>query len=110
MDSISAITRPARPLLAALLLPPAIAGAQSLRNSAFNVQYSDEGIISLRRTNDAADTEYIASGGSLGRGVARYRPSPPAQWRDISQLTLAGEPTANSIQHRVSELLKTLAA
>ncbi|HKD29367.1 MAG TPA: DUF5695 domain-containing protein [Xanthobacteraceae bacterium] len=110
MGFIFAIIRPARPLLAALLLLPAIAGAQSLRNSAFNVQYSDEGIISLRRTNDVADTEYIASGGSLGRVVARYRTSPQAEWRDISQLTLAGEPTANRIQYRVGELLKTLAA
>src|SRR6185437_13608333 len=96
--------------LAALLLLPAVVPAQSLRNGAFTVQYTDEGIVSLRRTNDVADTEYIAPGGSLGRVVARYRTSPQGEWRDISQLTLSGQPTANRIQYRVGELLKTLAA
>src|SRR5215471_6348329 len=110
MGFIFAIIRPARPLLTALLLLPAIVGAQSLRNSAFNVQYSDEGIISLRRTNDVADTEYIASGGSLGRVVARYRTSPQADWRDISHPKLAGGPAGNRVEYRIGELLKTLAA
>ena len=105
------MVRPARLLMAAaLLLLPAVVSAQNLRNSAFTIQYSDEGIVSLRHTNDVHDTEYIASGGSLGRVVARYRTSPQGDWRDISHLKLAGEPTANRIQYRVGELLKTLAA
>jgi Family of unknown function (DUF5695) len=105
------MVRPARLLMAAaLLLLPAVVGAQNLRNSAFTIQYSDEGIVSLRHTNDVHDTEYIANGGSLGRVVARYRTSPQGDWRDISHLKLAGEPTANRIQYRVGELLKTLAA
>src|SRR5581483_9834024 len=102
--------RPVRLLAAALLLLPASIGAQTLRNNAFNIQYTDEGITSLRRTNDVADTEYIAPGGSLGRVVARYRTSPQGEWRDISHLTLAGQPAANRIQYRVGDLLKTLAA
>ncbi len=96
--------------MAALLLLPAVVGAQNLRNSAFTIQYSDEGIVSLRHTNDVADTEYIANGGSLGPVVARYRTSPQGDWRDISHLKLAGEPTGNKIQYRVGDLLKTLAA
>ena len=102
--------RPTRFLPAALLLLPAIAGSQALRNSAFTVQYSDEGIVSLRHTNDVADTEYIANGGSLGRVVARYRTSPQGDWRDINNATLAGKPTGNTIQYQIGELLKTLAA
>src|ERR1022692_2688095 len=102
--------RPARLLVVALLLLPAAVDAQNLRNSAFAIQYSDEGIVSLRRTNDVADTEYIANGGSLGRVVARYRTSPQGDWRDISHLKLAGAPIGNKIQYRVGDLLKTLAA
>src|SRR5215831_10835257 len=101
--------RPTR-LFVALLLLPAMAGAQDLRNSAFTIQYSDEGIVSLRHTNDVADTEYIASSGSLGRVVARYRTASAGEWRDIGHLKLAGEPSGNKIQYRAGELLKTLAA
>jgi len=87
-----------------------VVAAQNLRNSAFNIQYSDEGIVSLRRTNDVADTEYVANGGSLGAVVARYRTSPQGDWRDIGHLKLAGEPIGTKIEYRLGELLKTLAA
>jgi len=93
-----------------LLLLPAAVEAQNLRNGAFNIQYSDEGIVSLRRTNDVADTEYIAPGSSLGPVVARYRTSSQGEWRDISHLTLDGAPTATKVQYRLGTLLKTLAA
>jgi Family of unknown function (DUF5695) len=102
--------RPANLLLAGLLLLPAGVGAQNLNNNAFTIQYNDEGIISLRRTKDVADTEYIAAGGSLGRVVARYRTSPQGAWRDISNLKLDGAPTATRVQYRVGDLLKTLGA
>src|SRR5580704_16052732 len=101
LDSI----RPARVPMAVLLLLPAVVEAQNLRNNAFNIQYSDEGIVSLRRVNDAADTEYIANGGSLGTVVARYRTSPQGEWRAVSHLKLAGEPTGNKVQYRAGELL-----
>jgi hypothetical protein len=110
MGFIRDLIRPTRLPMAALLLMPAAVGAQNLRNGAFNIQYSDEGIVSLRHINDVHDTEYIANGGSLGRVVARYRTSPQGDWRDISNLKLAGTPTANRIQYRVGDLLKTLAA
>jgi hypothetical protein len=110
MGSIRDLIRPERlPILALLLLPAAVS-AQNLNNGAFTIQYTDEGIVSLRRTKDVADTEYIANGGSLGRVVARYRTSAQGNWRDISHLTLAGAPTGNRIQYRVGDLLKTLAA
>ncbi len=96
--------------IALLLLLPAAVAAQNLRNGAFNIQYSDEGIVSLRRTTDVADTEYIAKGGSLGTVVARYRTSPQGDWRDVAHLKLAGEPTGNKIEYRAGNLLKTLAA
>src|ERR1700722_10801933 len=103
-------TRLASLPMALLLLLPAAAEAQNLRNNAFNMQYSDEGIVSLRHTNDVADTEYIANGGSLGRVVARYRTSPQGDWREIGQLKPDGQPTGNRVQYRLGELLKTLAA
>src|SRR5690349_18681610 len=104
------LTRPAILPIALLLLLPAAVEAQNLRNGAFNIQYNDEGIVSLRRTNDVHDTEYIASGGSLGPVVARYRTSPQGDWRDISHLKLADEPTGNKIEYRLGDRLKTLAA
>src|SRR5579872_2673218 len=104
------VIRPARDLFAALLLLPAIVGAQDLRNSAFTIQYRDEGIVSLRHTQDVADTEYIANGGSLGRVAVRYRTAAQGEWRDIGHLTPAGEPNGNTIQYRAGELLKALAA
>ncbi len=110
MGLIKDLTRPARLPIALLLLLSAAVQAQNLRNAAFNIQYTDEGIVSLRRTNDVADTEYIANGGSLGPVVARYRTSPQADWRDISHLKLAGEPTGAKVQYSVGNLLKTLAA
>ncbi len=110
MRLIKNLTRSARLPLAALLLLPAAAPAQNLRNGAFNIQYSDEGIVSLRRTNDVADTEYVAAGGALGPIVARYRTSPQGEWRAISHLKLDGEPVGNKIQYRLGDLLKTLAA
>src|SRR6185369_15884333 len=110
MGLIKGLTHPARLPMAILLLLPAAVGAQNLRNGAFNIQYSDGGIVSLRRTNDVADTEYIANGGSLGPVVARYRTSPQGDWHAIGNPKLEGEPTANQIQYRVGELLKTLAA
>jgi hypothetical protein len=94
----------------ALLLLPVVAGAQNLRNNAFNVQYNDEGIVSLRHTNEVADTEYIANGSALGPVVARYRTSPQGDWRAINQLKLDGQSTGNKIQYRLGDLLKTLAA
>src|SRR5581483_9003148 len=104
------MARPIRFLPVALLLLPVLAGAQNLRNSAFTIQYGDEGIVSLRHTQDVADTEYIAPGGSMGRVVARYRTGAAGAWREVGQLKLAGEPRGNTIQYRAGELLKTLAA
>src|SRR5215469_6041241 len=94
------LSRLARLPLAILLLLPAAVEAQNLRNNAFNIQYSDEGIVSLRRVNDVADTEYIANGGAFGPVVARYRTSPQGEWRAVSHLKLAGESTGNRVQYR----------
>jgi hypothetical protein len=110
MGFIKDSIRPARLPIAVLLLLPAAAEGQNLRNSAFNIQYGDEGIVSLRRVNDVADTEYIANGGALGPVVARYRTSPQGDWRAVSHLKLTGEQTGNKVQYHAGELLKTLAA
>jgi Family of unknown function (DUF5695) len=103
-------TKKLRSLTAALFLLPITASAQTLRNQAFDIQYNDEGIVSLRRTNDIADTQYIANGGALGPVVARYRVSSKDEWREVGHLKLAGAATGNKIEYHAGSLRKTLAA
>lgn len=96
--------------MALLVRGDAAIEAQQLSNSAFQIQYSDQGIVSLRRTHDVADTEYVANGGLLGPVVARYRTSPQGEWRDINQLMLERQTAGNRIEYKLGSLLKTLAA
>jgi len=50
--------------LFALLLAPSSALAQQISNDAFQIQYDESGLRSLRRTNDIHDTDYIAQNGA----------------------------------------------
>ena len=54
-----------------------------LSNAAFNIQAGPGGITSLKRPNDAFDTEYIAAGRRLGNVVIRYKTAGEPQWREI---------------------------
>jgi hypothetical protein len=89
-----------RLLITASFLAAIPATGQALHNEAFDIQYSDEGIKSLRRTNDVADTNYVASGGLLGPVVVRYRASASGEWRDLRRLKLAGATGDNKIEYR----------
>src|SRR5215471_16216020 len=54
-----------------------------LKNSAFTVQAGPSGVTSVRRTQDVADTEYVAPNGALGRLIVRYRTSPHGDWKEL---------------------------
>jgi hypothetical protein len=101
-------------LLAVLAAWPATAVAQQppqqLSNSAFQIQYDENGIRSLKRTNDVADTDYIAANGSLGRLVIRYRTARNGDWREMREMRLGGNRTATSLAYEFGSRLPTLAA
>ena len=62
------------------------ASQKSISNSVFNIRYSEQGITSLTRINDKYDTEYIASGSTLGGLIIRYRTSGQSEWQEISEI------------------------
>lgn len=80
-----------------------------LSNSIFEIKYSDEGIISLKRVNDLHDTNYIASGNAIGRLIIRYRTPNENEWKDVSEIMPSVEQTNNSISYTLGNLLPTLA-
>ena len=86
--------------------------AQTLSNRAFQLQYDASGITSLRRTGDEADTDYIASGGSLGRLIVRYRTTAHGDWKELRDLILARRATAesNEIAYTLATPLPALAS
>ena len=63
--------------------------ADELKNRAFEIQYGQSGITSLRRTRDVADTEYVGPNGALGRVIVRYRTAPHGDWKDLRDLVLS---------------------
>ena len=67
------------------------AAADELKNAAFQIQSGPSGVTSLRRTNDVADTEYVAPNGSLGRLIVRYRTAPHGDWKELHDLLPGGE-------------------
>ena len=68
-------------VLAAVLIGPS-AAAEVLQNDRFNLRFNLLGVTSLKRTSDAFDTEYIASGRTLGEILIRYRKG-GGRWQDF---------------------------
>lgn len=88
------------------------AGAAELANQAFRIQYDSSGVRSLKRVNDAHDTEYIGTNGILGPLVVRYRTTPNGHWREVREI-LETEPETSdgrTISYVLGRLLPTLAA
>lgn len=75
-------------LLAALLVADA-AIADEIRNGAFQIHADATGVTSLKHPNDAADTEYVAPGGSLARLIVRYRSAAHGDWKELRELVAA---------------------
>jgi hypothetical protein len=78
--------------------------AQELSNAAFQIQYDESGIRSLRRTNDVHDTDYIAANGRLGPLLVRYRTTRHGDWRELRQLLLTGQEKGRSISYTLGVL------
>ena len=100
-------------VMLALLMVAVVAGssaAQDLSNQAFQIQYDDSGIRSLKRTGDVHDTDYIAENGRLGRLLIRYRTTPNGDWRELRELSMAGQPSGRSISYMLGARQPTLAS
>jgi len=97
-------------LAPALLLVGAVAGAQDLSNQAFRMQYDASGIRSLKRTNDVADTDYIAANGSLGRLLIRYRTTKNGDWRELREMLMAENEPGRFVSYTMGALQPTLAS
>lgn len=96
----------------ALVLLASIApcAAQGLSNDRFTIQYDASGIRSLKRTNDVADTDYIAANGTLGRLLIRYRTTRNGDWRELREMLMSGDQKGQSVSYTMGALQPTLAA
>jgi hypothetical protein len=105
-------------VIALLVAVSTLGGAAStprpLSNDHFNIQVGPEGITSLKRPNDAYDTDYIAEGAALGRLEIRYRRLPDSEWRTANIVTVKdGTPerkSAPGVSYVVGELKPTIAS
>jgi Family of unknown function (DUF5695) len=88
------------------------AKAEALSNAAFQLQYDGSGITSLKRTGDVADTDYIGTGGALGRLVVRYRTTVHGDWKELRDpiLTRHASPGTNEIAYGLGTALPTIAS
>lgn len=97
-------------LLFALVLPFANAQeANQLSCSIFDIQYSNQGITSLRKVNDLYETNYISAGSSLGGLTIRYRSSGETDWNEVSEIIPSSKMVENTLSYTIGSLLPTLA-
>ena len=96
--------------VAALLLAVPSASAQDLSNGAFQLQYDESGVRSLRRTDDVHDTEYIAANGRLGRLLVRYRTTANGDWRELREMLMTGQQPGRSVAYTMGARLPALAS
>jgi Family of unknown function (DUF5695)/F5/8 type C domain len=94
--------------LAAFLAP--LACAQSLHNTAFQIDYSSRGITSLTHVHDKYSTDYIARGRTLGDLLIRYRPTGEKDWKKASAAFLDPESAEQTVNFKIGELVPTLAS
>ena len=97
-------------LAAAILATAWSAGAQELTNNAFQIQYDQSGIRSLKRVNDVHDTDYIAANGRLGPLLVRYRTTRHGDWIELRQILLSAEQKGRSITYSLGTLEPSLAS
>ena len=102
--------RLAAAVVAALLTPSAAATAQDLTNEAFQIQYDDSGIRSLRRANDVHDTDYIAANGRLGPLLVRYRTTRHGDWIELRQILKTAEQQGRSVTYTMGVREPSLAS
>ncbi len=78
-----------------------------LKNDEFAIEYGPRGITSLKRVQDAYDTEYISTGGVLGNVAIQYRVPTATQWSLAREVKLVDEPAqsdtgGNTISYSIS--------
>ena len=79
-----------------MLMPAAAFADGQLKNEDFAIQYGARGITSLKRVQDAYETEYISTGGVLGNIAIQYKTPGDAAWNLAREITLVDEPAAPS--------------
>ncbi len=83
--------------LAVLAAAPGAALADgTIKDNDFTFNYTARGITSLRRVNDAFETEYLAPNGVLGNVAIQYKAAGDANWTMAREIAQAGEPAAGS--------------
>ncbi len=109
--------RLSRVLVAGVLASGAVIGpgildaADQLVSKTFRIEYDGTGIRSLKRVNDAHDTEYIAANGSLGGIVIRYRSTPQGDWRELREFVgMRKAAGGGTVSYTMGTLLPSLAA
>ncbi|MEO5895029.1 MAG: DUF5695 domain-containing protein [Vicinamibacterales bacterium] len=84
--------------------------AQDLSNDAFTIRYDASGVRSLKRTNDIADTDYIAANGTLGRLLIRYRTTRNGDWRELREMLMDANEPGRFVSYTMGMLQPTLAS
>jgi hypothetical protein len=95
-------------LVVALVASPV--AAQELSNRAFQIQYDESGIRSLRRAGDVHDTDYLAANGRLGPLILRYRTTRNGDWIELRQLVKTSEERGRSVSYALGVLEPSLAS
>ena len=86
------------------------AGAQELTDDAFQIQYDQSGIRSLRRANDVHDTDYITQNGRLGPLIVRYRTTRHGDWTELRQIVMTAEQKSRAVTYTLGVLEPALAS
>ena len=94
---------------AILIAGPPVAAADDLKNESFTIQYDAQGIRSLKRTNDAHDTDYIQAGGALGRLLIKFRNTANGDWRELREMVPQPGGPATSASYVFGTRERTLA-
>jgi hypothetical protein len=95
MRYVAAALAPA--LICLLNHQPAHAEAAEADSAArqFEIELDNGALVSLRRANDAVDTQYIARGRRLGDVVLKFRPAGGGEWQTALTGALAGTDAAS---------------
>ncbi len=101
---------PMRTLLCPFLLLAGVLPAQVLSSGEFRVAYSPTGLTSLKRVQDAFDTDYVLPGKSLGDIVLRYRVRGAADWQRVSDAAVVSSAsTGSSVAFHIGRAVPTIA-
>jgi hypothetical protein len=79
-----------RPAAAQTPVDAAIPATEAPRSSQFAVQFEDGAIVSLKRVDDAFDTDYVQTDRRLGDAIVRYRHG-NSGWQTLDTAEWAGE-------------------